>query len=255
MPNTNIQARIERFVAVFHHYACNISSVDLGPDARRDQKILYFSLLEALAKVRYPTCRPSKAFSRFVVTYCGWADGDRVSLPHLVAALERTSEPLFDDLRQFAYNEFREWGSGGPLQIDRDLDKTEIQRRWPKDNDGATLKIPELDFDWTELQHRGLLYSYRSKLSHESREPTISFEETTDQRPYYESVENHGSTNTVWHLVYPAAFLAATCRAGIEGIKTWLLTESKDPYQQILFGRFLVDSLNEPNKEIKNPFA
>jgi len=255
MLDPNVQTRIEKFAAVFHSYVCNVSSVDLGPDAKRYRKILYFSLLEALSKARYPTRRPGNAFSSFVVTCCGWADGDKVSLPHLVAALERTAEPAFNDLRDFAYPELKKWGSGGPLWIDRDLDKADVQQRWPKNGAAAALKIPELDLNWTALQHRDLLYSYRSKLSHESRQPTLSFEEPADQRPYYESVERLGNPFTEWHLVYPSGFLAAACRTGIERLKVWLMAESKDPYKQFLFGRFLIEKLNDPDIKVQNPFA
>ena len=255
MLDPNVRARIEKFAAVFHSYVCNVSSVDLIPDTKRYRKILYFSFLEALSKARYPTRRSGDAFSSFVVTYCRWADGDKVSLPHLVAALERTADPAFEDLRKFAYPELKNWGSGGPLWIDRDLEKAEVQQRWPKNDAGAALKIPELDLDWADLQHRNLLYSYRSKLSHESRHPTISFEEPSDQQPYYESVQRLGNSNTEWHLVYPCAFLASACRTGIEGLKTWLMAESKDPYEQFLFGRFLIEKLNDPSIAVQNPFA
>lgn len=82
----------------------------------------------------------------------------------------------------------------------------------------------------------------------------MSFEKLDDCRPYYESVQMFGSNDTEWHLVYPSSFLAATCRSCIEGLKTWLMAESKNPYQQFLFGRFLVEKLNDPNIAVCNPF-
>lgn len=37
MLDTNIQTRIEKLAAVFHYDVCNVSSVDLGPDAKLQQ--------------------------------------------------------------------------------------------------------------------------------------------------------------------------------------------------------------------------
>lgn len=252
---SDIELRIENFAAVFHSYVCKVSSIELGADAKHYRKILYFSLLEALAKARYPTRPPSDAFSCFIVKECGWEDGEKVSLPHLVAFLERTAHPAFMALRLFAYPELRKWSDGARIGIDRDPDKATVQRQWPKDNAGADLKLPELKRDWSACQHRNLLYKYRSKLSHESREPNYSFEAKNDQGPYYEPVSIGKSRNIEWNLAYPSAFLASTCRKGIEGLKIWLLAESKDPYEQFLFGRFLIEELNDPRIVIQNQFA
>jgi hypothetical protein len=249
MQDGKIIANIAKFTALFHSYLKSVSLVEIdGPDAKRYNKILCFSLLEALAKARYPKRGASCAFGSFVVRYAGWAEGDKVSLPHLVAALERAAEPAFDSLRQFAYARLKEWGTAGPLCIDRDLDKSELQTRWPKAQDGNDLLISALKLDWTHLQHRKLLYSYRSKLSHESREATFSFEDSTEPRPFYEHVGND------WNLVYPFGFLAATCHAGIEALRVWLITECKDPYEQFKFGHFLVKQLNDPKYTVINPF-
>jgi len=253
-----VAAKVERFVAVFHSYVGAIASIALGADDRRYRKILYFTIIEGLAKARYPKRRPADAFSSFLVKYGGFPGGEKVSLPHLVSALERTSETEFDRLRDFAFDALREWSNGGPIGLDRDVDRAEVQRRWPKSPDGSDCKIPELSLHWTALQHRSLLYAYRSKLTHESRESSMSFETPADVRPYYESV-NDGDISadaqeTEWHLVYPSPFLAATCRTGIDSLKAWLLENLVDPYGQFVFGRYLVEEFNDASIPIKTPF-
>jgi hypothetical protein len=246
---------IDRFVSVFHSYVRDVSSLSIGQDMEYYRKILYFTLLEALSKARYPTCRPSKAFSRFIVGSCNWVEGNRVSLPHLVAALERTRAPEFLQVRGVAFAELQQWGSGGPISIERDLDKHVVQQSWPKGSDGKPQKIPELNIYWKALQHRSLLYSYRSKLTHESREVTCSFEDGSERCPFYESVENPSIPHADWHIVYPSTFLQTQCRSGIDGLKDWLQANSKDPYQQFSFGRFLIDKINDPTVKIVNPFG
>ena len=99
-----------------------------------------------------------------------------------------------------------------------------------------------------DLQHRSLLYAYRSKLAHESREPTLSFDAKVNLHPFYNSaslVSESGIIKDEWHLVYPVGFLATLCRKGIEALKIHCLKESKNPYESFRFGSFLLDSLND----------
>ncbi len=259
MPSIELKQRIERFIAVFHEYICRVASVSLGEGDERYRKLLYFSILEGLAKARYPRKRPGAGFASFVVTYCGWSDGERVSLPHLVAALERTAEPAFTALRDEAFSRYRAWGSGGPRSLENDPTKPEIQKLWP-DKDGQSLTIPELSLTWADFQHRSLLYAYRSKLTHESREPTLGFDTALDLSPFYESVQPLPPIGeqylTEWHLVYPSGFLVGLCHTGIEALKAHCLGQSKDPYESFRFGQFLLDCLNDTDRyPIRFPFS
>lgn len=249
----DLNIQIETFVAAFRGYVSGVASVVLGDDDERYRKILYFSVLEGLSRARYPTRRPRDAFSSFVVSYCGWEDGDRISLPHIVAAIERTGDSTFESLRKDLFSRFQLWGSGGPLGLERDPTKTEIQKAWPM-NDKGPLPIPELGVTWEDLQHRSLLYAYRSKLSHESREPSLGFDSSVQVRPFYNSVQTPPPSSLVeWHLVYPSGFLAALCRTGIEALKTYCLKKGHDPYDSFRFGHHLLDSLNDPAHPVITP--
>lgn len=254
MPDGSIEARIHKFACVFHSYLCRIPAIDTGLGSKRHRKILLFSILEALATARYPTKGPGEALASFLVNYCGWVDGNKVSLPHLVASLERTAKSDFDSLRNFAFSELKSWGSGGPLGLDRDPELSAIQRQWPRDSKKRELMIPELNLELKHLQHRNLVYGYRSKLSHEYREPTVSFENPSDTQPFYESMGIRGNQFTEWQLVYPESFLMSSGRTGIERLKDWLLAESKDPYEQFPFGRFLIEKLNDPKVTVHHMF-
>jgi len=100
----------------------------------------YFTILEGLAHARYRGNKsPGEALGSFVVTYCGWSDGERVSLPHLVAALERTGDTAFDRVRQTPFDSYRAWGSGGPITFGERPD----EQSGPNDlaeNSGGTRK-------------------------------------------------------------------------------------------------------------------
>lgn len=213
-----LKQNVERFAATFHGYVSKVEGVSLGPDDERYRKVLYFTILEGLAKARYRSRSAGEAFASFVVTYFGWSDGDRISLPHLVAALERTSDSDFEKVREWAFTRYRSWGSGGPLPLDEDPTKEQIQSLWPATPDRLK-SIPELDLTWPSLQHRSLLYAYRSKLSHESREPSLSFGSMFGFMPHYNSVQV-ANDPIEWHLTYPPVFLASLCRSGVESLKS-----------------------------------
>jgi len=253
MENSRLSAKIDQFAWVFNSYVGEIEAATLGAHEQTHRKILYFSVLEALAQTRYPKRGPQKACASFVVKYSNWKDGERVSLPHLVAALERTDDPRFEEPRNVAYRRLNKWGTGGPLRIDRDPGKTEVQKLWPKNSSGTSLEIPGLGFDWKALQHRRLLYAYRSKLSHESRQPTASSENPSDRFPIYEDLGEPEKPE--WHLVYPVGFLADLCRTGIQNLKAWLVSEARNPYEQFLFGRFLIEKLNDSEVQVRHPFV
>lgn len=151
--------QIRKFADVFHTYVGNVSSINLGPNSEYYRKILYFSILEALSKARYPTDRAGKAFSKFLVNYCQWAEGDKISLPHVVATLDRTADPLFKKLRECAYSKLKERGSGGLVGIDQDLDRHIVQKMWPKVRDSNELKVREVNIQLNDLQHKNLIYA------------------------------------------------------------------------------------------------
>ena len=243
-----MKSRVDRFVGAFERYIDQVGGVRLGEGDERYRKLLYFSILEGLAKARYPSKRAGSAFSSLVANCGRWPDCELVSLPHLAALLERTSDPRFDALRAHTVSAFSGWGSGGPLPIARDLGKSAVQQLWPVKGDGSS-PVKSLGLRWMDLQHRSLLYSYRSKLVHEAREPTSGVEGPLADEPFYESVGRLCADQVVvqeWHLVYPSEFLHKLCATTLENLKSHMEAERKDPYESFQFGCYLLDVLNEP---------
>jgi len=235
---------VEKFADAFSAYVSEIEAVAIGGYDQRYRKILYFTVLEGLAAARYRRGKsPSEALGSFVVNECGWIDGDRVSLPHIVAAMERTRAPEFTRLREAMYAKYASWGSRGPVYRDSDPTKADVQALRPAEASGP-LKVPETGTMWMKLQHRALLYAYRNKLSHEAREQTLSFGDSFGNDPHYNSTQL-GDDPIEWHLSFPAAFLAALCLRGIEALKAHCYSKLQDPYASFGFGHYLVDEFND----------
>ena len=256
-----LDENIATFVSSFAEHIKNIASIEVSRNAKRYKKILYVTALEGIAKTRYPNPNKSSR-DRFVklVHKCGnWTDAERISLPHLVAALERTSNARVEPLREFAYSELRDWGSGGPIYLDRDPTLSKIQALWPKDEKGALIAIDDVRSQLQTLRHVDMLYAYRNYLVHESRQPTVGFEEGDDVAPFYESVNMHptifGNKVSEWHLVYPVGFLEQLCNRCLSSLEEYLMANKKDPYLSFKDGWHLVEHFNNDEKfPVVRPF-
>lgn len=242
-----LMARIATFVSSVKTHIENIHNISVDRNPKRYKKILYVSVLEGIAKVRYPSKEPRDRLIKLVHTFGGWNDGERISLPHLVAALERTADERFEDIRKYAYSQLHNWDHGVPLYLDNDPMFSEIQKRWPKE-EGSDLRIDCLRIELKRLRHVELLYEYRNYLVHESRQPTMGFEEADDIHPFYESVNEHstvfGGKAPEWHLVYTSGFLDQLCRTCLGSLEQYLKKNKKDPYSTFRDGWYVVEQFN-----------
>jgi len=250
-----LEKKIATFMSAFSEHIKIISTIQVSRNPKRYKKILYVTALEAIAKVMYPNKGSRERFIKLVHNWGDWNTAGRISLPHLVAALERTSDGRFEQLRQFSYSKLNNWGSGGPVYLNKDPDFPEIQSLWPKDNKEILLERLAL----SKLRHVDLLYSYRNYLVHESRQPTVGFEDEEANAPFYESVNMHltvfENKAPEWHLVYPAGFLEQLCNCCLSSLKDYLHREKKDPYLSFKYGWYLVEHFNnEESFPVVYPF-
>ena len=257
--DTSLEESIATFVSSFAEHIKITASIKVSHNAQRYKKIIYATVLEGIAKARYPNKRPRDRFIKLVHNCGNWAEAERISLPHLVAALERTADARFETLRQFAYGELRDWGSGGPIYLDGDPALSKIQHLWPKDEKGALITTDAVLLELQTFRHIDMLYAYRNYLIHESRQPTAGFEEEDDVDPFYESVNMHptifGNKVSEWHLVYPAGFLEQLCNYCLSSLEEYLGANKKDPYLSFKDGWYLVEHLNDDERfPVVNPF-
>lgn len=254
-----ISQRINDFISSFEKHINNIENISIEHNTRRYRKILFVSVIEGLAKARYPRkSSPRERFVKFVRQFGNWEFCDNISLPHLVSALERTAAKQFVPLRDYVFIELSKWGTVGPVYLDKDPNISDIQSRWPKVN-GSLMDIPCLKIKIQQLQHAELLYKYRNYLVHESRQPTMGFDSERDSNPFYESWDNYDTTVgkqvAKFKLVYPSGFLCELSKNCLSNLKKYLITNSRDPFDSFSFGDYLLEELNDDDSfPVLKPF-
>ena len=237
---------VERFVGYFKSQLAEIKSLT-SKHGELYRKLLYVSVLDTLAGSVLPK-RPNKErFVYFLMRFCRWPDGERVSLPHLLQLLKKNPDPAFEQLRKWALSQYKAHPAlGGALApISEDPTFKEMKKQWPV---SAEHRTPIEGVDLVSLQHYHLLYVYRNMLVHELRTPGYGHDFKEDSTPYY-----HGSTSidaggkevrrTV-ELVYPEAFLHSLCETGLEQLKQYFLANELNPYDSYLFGTYWIRELN-----------
>lgn len=258
MDKDQLMQSINSFISSFNEHIDRIENITIEQNTKRYKKILFVSVIEGLAKCRYPKKFPRNRFVKFVRKFGNWEFGDNISLPHLVAALERTAATQFDPLREYAFKKLSKWGTGGPLYLDKDPKKSEIQSLWPKMN-GALMEIPCLRKKIDEFCHVGLLYEYRNYLVHESRQPTFTFESDRDTKPFYEvfpySVSDGVKVNQ-FRLSYPSGFLYDLSKKCLKNLEVYLIENKRDPFDSFTFGSYLLEELNNDDSfPVVRPFT
>ena len=233
----NAEQAIEQFCSYFTRETEEIARLAVSPidgngeasAARRllYGKVLYLTMLDTLAGVRfhkksYPDLsKQNRArFTRFVIDHCSWAEAELVSLPFLLekhAELKLEMLPLgqhvSDRLAQFSTQ------NGGTLAVSKlDEQASELLARASCEKEEAAIH---------EYQHLALLYRYRNRLIHESRQPGYAMEVFAESAaPYYHGYLGERS----WYLGYPLAMFEHLLRNAIDSFRSHLVANSINPY-------------------------
>ncbi len=255
----DINQQIARFCS---HFSSHVETAErdvarLGEDNIYSRMIIC-TALDTLAKVSYPTVRGvGKRFLQMVRTEARWQDADRVSLLHLVRALQ--AEPS-------AFAAVLRWGRSelssllpepdpklamhlteGEVSISGDPLLQDAEAHWPRGSSGKPVKTSD-GFLAEDLTHARLLYKYRNRLVHEMLVPGRGWDMGRLETPHYQIMATARPTLAAlekrWELVYPLAFLAETCRAAIDSLRTKLETEGRDPFETFTWGTYWIDTLN-----------
>jgi hypothetical protein len=233
--SSNDQA-IEQFCAYFLREADEIERLAAPhTDGNREpsaasgplyRKVLYITMLDTLAgirfdKKRYPDLfKGNRArFTRFVKDHCHWTDAELVSLPFL---LDKLKEQNLENrpLGQYVSNKVAQFSTddGGLLDVSAIDEHTSVLLRH-----AASEK--EESSIW-EYQHIALLYRYRNRLVHESREPGNAMDLFDRSAPYY-----HGYLGDPrWHLAYPLSMFKELLCDGLSSFQSYLVENSLNPY-------------------------
>jgi len=238
---------ISKFTEYFKRHLDEIATISVPSKSLR-QKILYVSIIDALSKSIYPNGKNSRQrFTLFIEQFSNWSDCQRVSLLHLVEALRKSPEPIFQELREYAVTKYSTFnmGQGNLPSISVDPPMTEVKSKWPKNYE---FKFP-CGVELASIRHLDLFYSFRNSLVHELRTPGRGFEVKDDSNPYYlhvmEADAEYEQLFASTQLVYPVSFCRKLCDDLLNNLKKYLEVNNLDPYESYNFGTYWIENLND----------
>jgi len=247
------ESQIDTFVDHFHEFVRHAVGLPDELHLNTLKKLGFVAAIDALAKVwaaKEPKVRPR--FVCFIKKFSGWADGERMSLPHLVEALSRDSRPEFQQLKEWSLHSLQTWrprgGPRSPWPIERDPKPGEVLRLWPEGEEIKVSKKRTLAHE--KFFHFNLLYSRRNSLAHELRTDVWEASERDSQFPYYKQTPIDGHEK--WLLHYPVGFLSTLAGTCLKKLEEWLKENDINPYDHYRIGEFMLEELIEV-EETANP--
>ena len=179
----------------------------------------------------------------FLIEYCGWTNGQRVSLPHVRTLLHKaTSEkrPKYERIEREIESRLEVWQGIGCIELESDPFYCEIEHLWPTKLDGNGVVQPELidGLGLIDMRHAVLLYKVRCSLVHEFRGQVASGNLSNPSCYWPENAE--------WRLIYSVTQIAELCKVGVVRLEERLRRDRESPMDSFSIGLFLNMRLNKP---------
>ncbi len=219
-----VREDIDQYIAYFKTQNQEIATV-----ARPAfKKVLYLVEIDTLSRAAFPGVSGNRQrVVQFIDTCSNWNDKDKVSAVQLKFALEENGI-LSSQLYNFINGRINSWAYGQIIRPNDDLTLGEAQR----------LSTPNESKYVNDARYAELLYTYRNRLLHEFREPGRGMDLGTDlpPTPYYLGVDQLGTGQSSWELVFPVQFLQDLCDGCINGLEAELSANNQNPYDAYEFG-------------------
>lgn len=225
------QKEITEFCSYFEQHIASIRNLSIRSDAGLHsevsiatlQKVLYVSVLDTLAGLRYQHRGNRERFQAFVLQHAGWKEAELLSIPFLWDELESKNRCGGALGKAVALKIGQHSTEDGGFPAAKHIDE-------------PASRLMALAADSTEIEaiekcrHVELLYRYRNFLVHESREPGNSMDVSSAADPHYTTYLG----DSRWYLVYPLRCFESLVSRSIDSFRAYLVAESIDPYG--LFG-------------------
>jgi len=200
-------------------------------DNRLYSKILIVTLIDALARARFPDMRRNHdRFVKMIDTCAQWKEANRVSLYQLGIKLSVDSSTCGNSLEQEVSRRLSGWNLDVLPNIE-EMDPWEIDLK-PLLNSSVEGQL------LNECRHLELFYTYRNHLVHEFREPGGALEFSDNPDPHYHSLTHLDGSDDTWELVYPAEFFLKTAKNCVTYLEIYLRDNYINPYSLYTFGTF-----------------
>ncbi len=244
---SRVRDPIDRYITHFRGVLAEIKTLQTKYAALY-REVLYVAVLDALSKSAMPHRESNRdRFTSFLQRFCKWPDGERVSLPHLMALVTINPDPAFEKLRLWTIGKHKSMSAhnGGLTPISDDPTFEEVKQRWPGSPEHRT---PIGDVTLDALTHYRLFYTYRNMLVHELRRPGRGMDFADAISPYYHGLgdldEGFKIQARSIELVYPWRFLDQMCDTALDELKVYFEKNSLDPYDSFVFGTYWIRDLN-----------
>lgn len=210
------------------------------------KKLCYIGFIDLLSSLVYPKKSNRERIVSTLKQYSKWAEGYKISLPHLLRLLNKITDPKFDELRLFASAEYKQWNKPELVELSSDLPFEVVKKMWPRDNEYKTL-LDNVSLD--SLTHFHLFYTYRNSLVHTLRAPTTHLALEDIEYPFYAQLTSlrfdSEQTEYNWILHYPVNFIDRISTTLYEEIREYYIALELNPYDMFNVGHYWLDSLNK----------
>ncbi|GGY54543.1 hypothetical protein GCM10011297_29150 [Bacterioplanes sanyensis] len=254
-----LEKKIDRFVEFNKDMITSAVSGSNLESQGVNAKILLCSIIDSLAKSRFPGEANGARFQKTVKTSANWSNCDRISLLHLKRAIEvEQKDEQFADLNAWAEDAVRrdfpnsDSALSDQIDIEKDPMPEEVLLRWPRDDKGRPIKLGSISLD--KLTHKSLLWQYRNSLMHECRIPGRAVEWSVKESiPFYQKVSQFddycpdaGLTFTSrWELLYPTGFFQVVAENILADVADYHRSAQTSPFAAYSEGSFWIPRFND----------
>lgn len=230
----SLEDEIQHYINIISLQRDSIISLESSLFADNYRQTLLLCLIDNMAKsVIYSDIGQQEKMKKFICEFCNWDDCTRVSLPHLIALLERIPKSDLQQLRSYAQNQFNKWPTAKPITLEWDPKIEDVIKLWP--NNYISFKKIKPIF----LTHVNLLVKLRNSLVHEMKPLGRAHGYSILKTPYYSGrIDYHQDLITevlsangyIYELYYPTDFLVQLINNALVKIKDFCLKNNINPF-------------------------
>jgi hypothetical protein len=197
-------------------------------------KVLVVTMLDALARGRYPPVKGNQArFVNLVEEHSGWAHANLISASQLSMKIENRGGPAACGVR----DEFVKRLRGGDWRRHRNSSDIDGIGTDPTFDDLSPTTKEETALV-NESKHSQLFYHYRCTLMHEYRQPGHGMEwgRREHKAPFYHSMSDSKGKRRWLELVYPTGWFLDLVPPVLNSLTTYYVDNGINPYDSYKFG-------------------
>jgi len=207
------------------------------------KRLLFCCLIDAMSDaVDLPCLSPKgshtdnkKRFLEGIRLYGKWPACSKVSRPYLESLLSKTTDSAFDKVKDYI-SQKPNWPNQVIVDTKHDLRFKDLDLHWPRDKNEPK-KIAETRL--ADLRHDHLLYYFRNKLVHETREVNQEYDTRFDDMPasrpfYHKGLDwTQNPPSDYWALTHPPKFVEKLAFNILRGLVADCRRRQLDPVKRL----------------------